>query len=91
MCRRALKEGWAFVLTKTFGLDKDLVTNVSPRIVRGTTSGPIYGPGQNAFLNIELISEKTAEYWLTCIKELKEEFPTKIIIASIMASYNKVF
>lgn len=90
MCRRALKEGWGFVLTKTFGLDKDLVTNVSPRIVRGTTSGPIYGPGQGAFLNIELISEKTAEYWLTCICELKEEFPTKIVIASIMASFNNV-
>jgi hypothetical protein len=37
------------------------VTNVSPRIVRGTTHGPLYGPGQSAFLNIELISEKTAE------------------------------
>uniref|UniRef100_A0A1I8BYP7 dihydropyrimidine dehydrogenase (NADP(+)) n=1 Tax=Meloidogyne hapla TaxID=6305 RepID=A0A1I8BYP7_MELHA len=61
MCRRAFEQGWSFVLTKTFGLDKDLVTNVSPRIVRGTTSGPIYGPGQGSFLNIELISEKTAE------------------------------
>ncbi len=28
---------------------------------RGT--GHIYGPGQGAFLNIELISEKTAAYW----------------------------
>uniref|UniRef100_A0A0M3KG98 dihydropyrimidine dehydrogenase (NADP(+)) n=1 Tax=Anisakis simplex TaxID=6269 RepID=A0A0M3KG98_ANISI len=66
-----------------------LVTNVSPRIVRGTTSGPLYGPQQGSFLNIELISEKTAEYWLTCIKELKRDFPTKIVIASIMASFNK--
>lgn len=77
---------WLLVLTKTFSLDKDLVTNVSPRIVRGngimaarlfckksafllnigTTSGPVYGPGQSSFLNIELISEKTCEYWLTC-------------------------
>uniref|UniRef100_A0A915E7P0 Dihydropyrimidine dehydrogenase [NADP(+)] n=1 Tax=Ditylenchus dipsaci TaxID=166011 RepID=A0A915E7P0_9BILA len=89
MCRRAFEQGWGFILTKTFGLDKDLVTNVSPRIVRGTTSGPIYGPGQGAFLNIELISEKTADYWLTCIKELKRDFPTKIVISSIMASYNK--
>jgi len=81
------------------------VTNVSPRIVRGTTSGPIYGPGQGSFLNIELISEKTAEvfryriscinsylkkYWLECIRELKRDFPTKIVIASIMASFDKV-
>jgi dihydropyrimidine dehydrogenase (NADP+) len=55
----------------------------------GTTSGPIYGPGQSSFLNIELISEKTADYWLACIRELKRDFPSKIIISSIMASYNK--
>lgn len=35
MIRRAFEQGWGFVVTKTFGLDKDLVTNVSPRIVRG--------------------------------------------------------
>ncbi|KAI6187978.1 Dihydropyrimidine dehydrogenase [NADP(+)] [Aphelenchoides besseyi] len=89
MCRRAFEQGWGFILTKTYGLDKDLVTNVSPRIVRGTTSGPLFGPGQGAFLNIELISEKTEEYWLCTIKELKEDFPEKVIIASVMASFNK--
>lgn len=35
MIRRAFEQGWAFAVTKTFSLDKDLVTNVSPRIVRG--------------------------------------------------------
>ncbi|KIH60631.1 dihydroorotate oxidase [Ancylostoma duodenale] len=89
MCRRAFEQGWGFILTKTFGLDKDLVTNVSPRIVRGSTSGPIYGPNQGSFLNIELISEKSAAYWLQCIKELKHDFPTKVIVASIMCTYNK--
>ncbi|KAK6763296.1 hypothetical protein RB195_023848 [Necator americanus] len=89
MCRRAFQEGWGFVLTKTFGLDKDLVTNVSPRIVRGSTVGPIYGPNQGSFLNIELISEKSSAYWLQCIKELKHDFPTKIVIASIMCTYNE--
>ena len=54
------------------------MTNVSPRIVRGTTSGHIYGPGQGAFLNIELVSEKTAAYWLQSIKELKKDFPNKV-------------
>ena len=53
--------------------------NVSPRIVRGTTSGPTFGPGQSSFLNIELQSEKTANYWLTSIKELKRDFPQKVI------------
>ena len=55
-----------------------MITNVSPRIVRGTTSGPVYGPGQSSFLNIELISEKTAGYWLQSIAELKRDFPNKV-------------
>uniref|UniRef100_A0A8D1LGG2 dihydropyrimidine dehydrogenase (NADP(+)) n=1 Tax=Sus scrofa TaxID=9823 RepID=A0A8D1LGG2_PIG len=68
---------------------QDIVTNVSPRIVRGTTSGPMYGPGQSSFLNIELISEKTAAYWCQSVTELKADFPDNILIASIMCSYNK--
>lgn len=54
------------------------MTNVSPRIVRGTTSGHLFGPGQGAFLNIELITEKTAAYWCGSITELKEDFPNKV-------------
>uniref|UniRef100_A0A8C9NFX5 Dihydropyrimidine dehydrogenase [NADP(+)] n=1 Tax=Serinus canaria TaxID=9135 RepID=A0A8C9NFX5_SERCA len=68
---------------------QDIVTNVSPRIVRGTTSGPLYGPGQGSFLNIELISEKTAAYWCKSIAELKADFPNHVLIASIMCSYNR--
>ncbi|XP_067640026.1 dihydropyrimidine dehydrogenase [NADP(+)] isoform X2 [Eurosta solidaginis] len=86
MCRRAFEQGWGFVVTKTFGLDKSLVTNVSPRIVRGSTSGYNYGPQQGAFLNIELISEKRAEYWYRSIRELKRDFPKQIVIASIMCA-----
>lgn len=89
MIRRAFEAGWGFALTKTFSLDKDIVTNVSPRIIRGTTSGPMYGPGQSSFLNIELISEKTAAYWCQSVTELKADFPDNIVIASIMCSYNK--
>ena len=54
------------------------VTNVSPRIVRGTTSGHTFGQGQGSFLNIELISEKTSRYWLQSIIELKRDFPSKV-------------
>lgn len=89
MIRRAFEAGWAFALTKTFSLDKNLVTNVSPRIVRGSTFGPNYGPNLQSFLNIELISEKTCAYWLKVIQELKEDFPEHIIIASIMCEFNE--
>jgi len=70
MIRRSFENGWGFVVTKTFCLEKDIITNVSPRMARGTTSGHMYGPGQGAFINIELISEKTTVYWLRCITEL---------------------
>ena len=68
---------------------QDIVTNVSPRIVRGQTSGQLFGPGQGSFLNIELISEKSAAYWCQSISELKRDFKEQVLIASIMASYNK--
>ncbi|VDK24858.1 unnamed protein product [Taenia asiatica] len=89
MIRRAFEAGWGFAVTKTFGLDKDLVTNVSPRIVRGPTGGHLYGPDQSGFCNIELISEKTAAYWIQSIKELKRDFPEKRVIASIMAKFDE--
>ena len=78
MIRRSFEEGWAFVVTKSFGLDKDIVTNVSPRIIKGTTSRNHYGPEQSSFMNIELISEKSAAYWCESIKELKKDFPNKV-------------
>lgn len=78
MIRRSFESGWGFVVTKTFCLDKDIITNVSPRMARGTTAGHNYGPGQGSFINIELISEKTTEYWLRCITELKRDFPDRV-------------
>ena len=89
MIRRGFQAGWGFAVTKTFTLDKDLSINVSPRIVKGTTSGPHYGPGQSSFLNIESTSEKSATYWCLSIKELKKKFPDRILIASIQCSYIK--
>ena len=89
MIRRSFEAGWSFAVTKTFSLDKDLITNVSPRIVRGTTSGHTFGPGQGSFLNIELITEKTAAYWCMAINHLKRDFPRHVVIASIMCGYSR--
>jgi dihydropyrimidine dehydrogenase (NADP+) len=38
----------------------------------------MFGPGQSSFLNIELISEKTAAYWCQSVTELKADFPNKV-------------
>eukprot|EP00923_Selenidium_pygospionis_P039852 GHVN01069109.1.p1 GENE.GHVN01069109.1~~GHVN01069109.1.p1 ORF type:complete len:879 (+),score=141.30 GHVN01069109.1:1177-3813(+) len=88
MIERAFELGWGFAVTKTFSLDKHLVTNVSPRIVRGTANHR-YGPGLNGFLNIELITEKTCEYWCKGITHLKTRFPDRPVIASIMVPYDE--
>jgi len=89
MIRRGFEAGWGFAVTKTFTLDHDIITNVSPRIVRGTTSGHNYGPNQSSFLNIEATSEKYARYWCKSITELKKDFPKNILIGSINCSFNQ--
>jgi dihydropyrimidine dehydrogenase (NADP+) len=86
MIDRAFELGWGFAVTKTYSLDKDMITNVSPRIV---STGIRTGSNPTGFTNIELISEKTAEYWIKGVKELKEKHPDKVVISSIMAGYSK--
>lgn len=61
MIRRSFEIGWDFAVVKTFALDKDTVTNISPRIFKSTTDNMRLEP---SFGNIELISEKSAEYWV---------------------------
>lgn len=86
MIRRAFEAGWGFAVTKTFVVDKDLPVNVSPRIVRTTNSPNLYGPNQNGFINIELVTEKSAAYWVKGMNELKRDFPDRPIVSSVMAA-----
>ena len=48
-------------MTKTFVLDKDEIQNVAPRIFKATNDVLRKEP---SFSNIELISEKRAQYWV---------------------------
>jgi len=61
MIRRSFEIGYDFAVVKTFCLDKDTITNISPRIYKSSTDNLRLEP---SFGNIELISEKTAEYWV---------------------------
>lgn len=83
MIKRAFELGWGFAVVKTFTLDKDEVTNVAPRIYKATTN---YLQKEPSFANIELISEKRAKYWVEGAKQIKKEFPNKVLIGSIMTS-----
>ena len=82
MIRRAFEQGWGFAVIKTFDLEKDAVTNVSPRIYKATVS---HVNRESSFANIELISEKSPRYWIEGAKEIKRDFPDKVLIGSIMA------
>jgi dihydropyrimidine dehydrogenase (NADP+) len=86
MIKRAFDQGWGFAVIKSFLLDKDEITNISPRIFKATNS---YLQKEPSFSNIELISEKRARYWVEGAKEIIREYPNKVLIGSIMASPNQ--
>jgi len=86
MIRRSFECGYDFAVVKTFCLDKDAVTNVSPRIFK-VAGDPL--KLEPSFGNIELISEKTAEYWISGAHDIKRDFPDKILIGSLMAGFSK--
>ena len=81
----ARRAGWGGVVAKTVALTSTPVTNVSPRYGKlKSASGDTVG-----FQNIELISDRTMEEWEDYYKETKDRHPHKILIASIMESYEK--
>jgi dihydropyrimidine dehydrogenase (NADP+)/dihydropyrimidine dehydrogenase (NAD+) subunit PreA len=83
---KALEEGWGAVICKTVSLDAGKVVNVQPRYarLRSRESGEIYG-----WENIELISDRSFDTWITEFKQVKDKFPDGVLIASIMEEYNR--
>lgn len=78
MCSRALEAGWGGVVFKTIGLGK--INEVSPRfdIVKRTSNSPI------GLKNLEQISDHSLEQNLRWMRRLKEDYPEKVLVASIM-------
>ncbi|MBR1518146.1 MAG: NAD-dependent dihydropyrimidine dehydrogenase subunit PreA [Prevotella sp.] len=79
MVARALEEGWAGVYYKTICLQE--IREVSPRFdaLHIDGKGDFYG-----FRNMEQLSENPAEVDFDILRRLKERYPSKMIIASIM-------
>lgn len=86
MIARSFDIGYDFAVVKTFVLDKDTVSNVSPRIYK-VVNDPLRQ--EPSFGNIELVSEKSLKYWVEGAKQIKKDYPNKVVIGSLMASYNK--
>ncbi len=80
MCAKCFDEGWGGVVFKTIGPKHFLIDEVSPRFDALTKEGtPFVG-----FKNVEQIAEHPLEQNLADLKKLKENYPDKVVIASIM-------
>ena len=79
MVARAFEAGWAGVFYKTICLQD--IREVSPRFdaVKSDANGSFVG-----FRNMEQLSENPVEMDFDILKRLKQNYPTKIVVASIM-------
>ena len=80
MVARAFEAGWAGVYYKTICLQE--IKEVSPRFDAVHNNG-IHGDFY-AFRNMEQLSENPVEMDFDILRRLKQNYPTKIVIASIM-------
>ena len=89
---RAFDAGWGGVVTKTIGLHP--VVNVKGPKTKFLRADPATGhlsmqkrtgSALHSSWNWELISDKTIDWWLPRLRRIKEAFPDRVLIASIMA------
>lgn len=89
---RAFEAGWGGVVTKTIGLHP--VTNVVGAKAKFMRTSPEDahvsmkkrpGAALHSSWNWELISDKTLDWWTPRLRRIKEAYPTRVLIASIMA------
>ena len=82
MCKKAYEVGWGGVVFKTIGPKSYFIDEVSPRFDKlNKESTPFVG-----FKNMEQIAEHSLEENLRDLRKLKDEFPDKVLIASIMGN-----
>jgi dihydropyrimidine dehydrogenase (NADP+)/dihydropyrimidine dehydrogenase (NAD+) subunit PreA len=83
---KAFKEGWGAVIAKTISLEAAKVINVTPRYAKLHS-----GDGQEVigWENIELISDRPFNLWIDEFKKCKDQFPDRVLIASVMEEYRK--
>jgi len=89
---RAYEAGWGGVVTKTIGLHQ--VHNVrgpKTKFLRVDNDGPRLSMAKRpnstlvASWNWELISDKRLDWWLPRLRRIKQAWPERILVASIMA------
>jgi len=89
---RAFEAGWGGVVTKTIGLHP-VVNVVGPKtkFLRADADSPRLsmkkrpGAALHSSWNWELISDKTLDWWVPRLGRIKNAFPDRVLVASIMA------
>ncbi|MSQ01433.1 MAG: NAD-dependent dihydropyrimidine dehydrogenase subunit PreA [Myxococcales bacterium] len=82
---KAFAAGWGGVIAKTTSLTDTHVVNVQPRYGKLNTPG-----GETiGFQNIELISDRPFEDWEVDFRKVKDAWPDRILVGSIMERYDK--
>ena len=89
---RAFEAGWGGVVVKTIGLHPVVnVVGAKTKFQRTTVDDNAVsmkkrpGAALHSSWNWELISDKSLEWWVPRIERIKAAYPTRVIIASIMA------
>ena len=89
---RAFEAGWGGVVTKTIGLHP--VVNVDgpkTKFLRANADSPRLsmqkrsGTALHSSWNWELISDKPLDWWIPRIARIKQAYPGRVLVASIMA------
>jgi dihydroorotate dehydrogenase len=89
---RAFEAGWGGVVTKTIGLHPVInVAGPKTKFLRATPDSPQLsmqkrpGTALHSSWNWELISDKALDWWVPRISRIKKAYPSRILVASIMA------
>jgi dihydroorotate dehydrogenase len=83
---RSYDLGWGGCVIKTISLDASQghQHRAALRQAAGARTDEVIG-----FENIELISDRPFDDWLDELRQLKKQYPNKMLIASIMEEYRK--
>ncbi|MDI6879500.1 MAG: NAD-dependent dihydropyrimidine dehydrogenase subunit PreA [Desulfitobacteriaceae bacterium] len=85
MIKRAFSLGWGGAVVKTLKPDDMEIVDVTPRFTTLKSSS-----GENVgFENMELVTKRPLSVWLKEIGEIKEEYPERVLIASMMADVRR--
>ena len=88
---RAFDAGWGGVVTKTIGLHPSSTSPAEDQVParhgrhRAAFDAEAPGDGAALVLELELISDKTLDWWVPRISRIKQAHPSRILVASIMA------